>query len=259
MARFGAGRQGRRRTAGWRVLVPAVALVVAACGGADGGDDEDAAALAERVAELEAQLADADAADPADDGGQDGGQDEAPADEADTAAAPAPEPEAAPEPDAAPEPEPEPEPADEPEPEPAPEPEPEADEADEPEEPEEAEEADDADVETQEADAAEPITIEMESQRRTNSGAFVVVVRARSDTGGSAWGITDVLMERPNEYNALLDTDASWLGPQTGQRDQWTASLTCDRQSKYKDWLFVTATDEQGRTLRSRFDVTIAC
>ena len=75
---------------------------------------------------------------------------------------------------------------------------------------------------------------------------------ADSKAGGDRKGIRSVSVFRPNEYNAEIETKASYIGAETANQNEWSAILTCDRTSREKDTLriVVTANDGQTTTLR---------
>jgi hypothetical protein len=58
-----------------------------------------------------------------------------------------------------------------------------------------------------------------------SSGKLIVVVGANVDSSYRK-GISSVVMERQNEYDAWLDFNATWMGPETGSGNQWTATIT---------------------------------
>jgi hypothetical protein len=57
-----------------------------------------------------------------------------------------------------------------------------------------------------------------------SSGKLIVVVGANADSSYRK-GISSVVMERQNEYDVWLDFNATWMGPETGSGNQWTATI----------------------------------
>ena len=66
-----------------------------------------------------------------------------------------------------------------------------------------------------------------------------------------------MLLERQNEYNAWIDSDANWLGPETGQGNQWTGNLPGNTQNIGKT-LRVTVSGTTGTTTITA-PVTASC
>jgi hypothetical protein len=72
-------------------------------------------------------------------------------------------------------------------------------------------------------------------------------------------GIRSIVVERPNEYNAWIDEDATWLGPETGQGNQWTVQPPGSRTQRFKDTLRITATADGGSKKVIETAVTANC
>jgi len=87
-------------------------------------------------------------------------------------------------------------------------------------------------------------TINVISQRCV-SGRLTLTMTANYDSSYRK-GIRSIVVERPNEYNALIDADASWLGPETGQGNQWTVQPAGSRQQRFKDTLHITVSADGG-------------
>lgn len=71
-------------------------------------------------------------------------------------------------------------------------------------------------------------------------------------------GITSVTFERQNEYNAWLDYDGSWLGPETGQGNVWNGTLAGNQQNIGKT-LRVTVAAAGGATQVYTTPITSPC
>jgi len=72
-------------------------------------------------------------------------------------------------------------------------------------------------------------------------------------------GIKSVVLERQNEYNAWIKaSDSTWLGPETGQGNQWTGQLPGNTQNIGKT-LRVTVTSDTGATATISIPVTAPC
>lgn len=90
------------------------------------------------------------------------------------------------------------------------------------------------------------------------SGAFRVTVTANYDSSYRK-GITSVEIERQNEYNAWISSDATWLGPETGQGNQWTGSAAGSKSQRFKDTVRITATATGGATAVTTATVSGNC
>lgn len=90
------------------------------------------------------------------------------------------------------------------------------------------------------------------------SGAFRVTVTANYD-GSHRKGITGVEIERQNEYNAWISSDATWLGPETGQGNQWTGSAPGSKSQRFKETVRITATASGGATATTTTTVSGNC
>jgi len=84
------------------------------------------------------------------------------------------------------------------------------------------------------------------TNQRCSGGKLIVTLTANAD-GSYRKGITAVTLERQNEYNAWLDSPATWLGPETGQGNQWTGDLPGNQQNIGKT-LKVTVAGTTGST-----------
>jgi len=82
--------------------------------------------------------------------------------------------------------------------------------------------------------------------QRCASGKLTITLTANSDNSYRK-GITSVLLERQNEFNAWIDSGATWLGPETGQGNQWTGGLPGNQQNIGKT-LRVTVAGTTGST-----------
>jgi hypothetical protein len=87
-----------------------------------------------------------------------------------------------------------------------------------------------------------------------NSGKLIVVVGANADSGYRK-GISSVVMERQNEYDAWLDFNATWMGPETGSGNQWTATIT----HLAGDTVRITATAANHSTKTITAAITASC
>jgi len=68
-----------------------------------------------------------------------------------------------------------------------------------------------------------------------------------------------VRIERQNEYGSWIGADATWLGPETGQGDQWTGNAPGSRAQKFKDDVRITAIASGGTTATTTATVTGSC
>jgi hypothetical protein len=80
-----------------------------------------------------------------------------------------------------------------------------------------------------------------------------------SNGSGYRKGIKSVVVERPNEYNAWIDTDAAWLGSETGQGDQWTVQPAGSRQQRFKDTLRITVVADDRSESVIQTNITANC
>jgi hypothetical protein len=87
-----------------------------------------------------------------------------------------------------------------------------------------------------------------------NSGKLIVVVGANADSSYRK-GISSVVMERQNEYDAWLDFNATWMGPETGSGNQWTATIT----HLDGDTVRITATSASHSTKTITAAITASC
>jgi copper(I)-binding protein len=87
-----------------------------------------------------------------------------------------------------------------------------------------------------------------------NSGKLIVVVGANADSSYRK-GISSVVMERQNEYDAWLDFNATWMGPETGSGNQWTATIT----HLAGDTVRITATATSHSTKTITAAITASC
>jgi hypothetical protein len=58
-----------------------------------------------------------------------------------------------------------------------------------------------------------------------SSGKLIVVAGVNVDSSYRK-GVSKVVMARQNEYDVWLDFNATWMGPETGSGNQWTATVT---------------------------------
>ncbi len=84
------------------------------------------------------------------------------------------------------------------------------------------------------------------SNQKCSSGKLVITLTANAD-GSYRKGITAVTLERQNQYDVWLDSPATWLGPETGQGNQWTGDLPGNQQNIGKT-LRVTVVGTTGST-----------
>ena len=84
------------------------------------------------------------------------------------------------------------------------------------------------------------------TNQRCSGGKLLITLTANADNSYRK-GISAVLLERQNEYNAWIDSDANWLGPETGQGNQWTGNLPGNTQNIGKT-LRVTVRGTTGTT-----------
>ena len=82
---------------------------------------------------------------------------------------------------------------------------------------------------------------------------------AASYSSGYRKGIRSIVVERPNEYNAWIDEDATWLGSETGSGDQWTVQPAGSRTQRFKDTLRITAKADDGTTTVTQVSITANC
>lgn len=90
------------------------------------------------------------------------------------------------------------------------------------------------------------------------SGKLRVIVQASYD-GSYRKGINAVTYERQNEYNAWLDADATWSGPETGAGDQWTGNPPGHKNQRFKDQLRITVTASGGAQTVVTVQITANC
>lgn len=100
------------------------------------------------------------------------------------------------------------------------------------------------------------VTSAITSQRCT-SGKLVVTITANYDNSFRK-GITSVTFERQNEFNAWLDFDGSWLGPETGQGNVWNGTLAGNQQNIGKT-LRVTVVAAAGPPAITTTPITAPC
>lgn len=84
------------------------------------------------------------------------------------------------------------------------------------------------------------------TNQKCSSGKLIITLTANADNSYRK-GITAVTLERQNEYDAWLDSAATWLGPETGQGNQWTGDLPGNQQNIGKT-LRVTVVGSTGTT-----------
>ncbi|MDP3207577.1 MAG: hypothetical protein Q8M65_00375 [Rhodoglobus sp.] len=94
------------------------------------------------------------------------------------------------------------------------------------------------------------------TNQRCSGGKLLITLTANADNSYRK-GISKVVLERQNEYNAWIDSDASWLGPETGQGNQWTGNLPGNTQNIGKT-LRVTVKGSTGTTTITA-PVTASC
>ena len=94
------------------------------------------------------------------------------------------------------------------------------------------------------------------TNQKCTGGKLIVTLTANADNSYRK-GITSVTLERQNEYNAWLDSKATWLGPETGQGNQWTGDLPGNQQNIGKT-LRVTVVGTTGSTTLT-LPVTAPC
>ena len=92
----------------------------------------------------------------------------------------------------------------------------------------------------------------LQTSERFQTSKLRLIIAANSAAGGDRRGIRSVSVFRPNEYNAEIETKASYIGAETANQNEWSALLTCDSSGRDKDTLriVVTANDGQTTTLR---------
>lgn len=100
-----------------------------------------------------------------------------------------------------------------------------------------------------------PVAALVKSER-FQSSKLRLSITATSSAGGDRKGIRSVTVYRPNEYNAELDTKASYTGAETANQDEWTAILSCDATARFKDTLRIVVTANDGATTTLRGNVT---
>lgn len=90
------------------------------------------------------------------------------------------------------------------------------------------------------------------------SGKLTVGMTASYDSGYKK-GIQKIVVERPNEYNAWIAVEATWLGAYTGKGDEWTAQPAGSKSQRFKDVLriTVTATGDAKKTIE--VSITAPC
>jgi hypothetical protein len=97
------------------------------------------------------------------------------------------------------------------------------------------------------------------------SGPQISLVSKRCNGGKllTQWRITDssgvatAAVYRYNEYNATIDTAAHWMGPQTGDGNQWTS--TSAGGLNLKESVSIAATDKNGNTSQSGTTAPAGC
>ena len=92
------------------------------------------------------------------------------------------------------------------------------------------------------------------TDREPHRSLRIVVVGANADSSYRK-GISSVVMERQNEYDAWLDFNATWMGPETGSGNQWTATIT----HLAGDTVRITATAASHSTKTITAAITASC
>lgn len=95
------------------------------------------------------------------------------------------------------------------------------------------------------------------TNQKCQNGKLTISLTASIDNSYRK-GIKSVLLERQNEYNAWLDYDASWLGPETGHGDVWQGQLVGNQQNIGKT-LRVTVTSTSRSVLTFTTPITASC
>src|SRR5690606_12127865 len=107
-------------------------------------------------------------------------------------------------------------------------------------------------AETEDAPEVAVPTVSIYDQR-CSSGKLIAVVKANYSNAYRK-GIKKVVMERQNEYDAWLDYNANWMTADTGQGNQWTATINkLDGET-----LRITATSDDNTTTVISVPVTPA-
>lgn len=94
--------------------------------------------------------------------------------------------------------------------------------------------------------------------QKCTSGKLTLTLQASANSNYRK-GITKIVVERANEYNAWVGSDATWLGQYTGAGDQWTSQPPGSQQTGFKPQLRITATSDTGQTTRLDTAVTAPC
>jgi hypothetical protein len=105
--------------------------------------------------------------------------------------------------------------------------------------------------------AAAMPTVSVLSQQCT-SGKLTVTLTAAYDNSYRK-GIGSVVLERQNEYDAWLDADATWLGPETGQGNQWTGNPPGHKNQRFQDDLRIIVTASGGAETVLIVPITANC
>jgi hypothetical protein len=100
-------------------------------------------------------------------------------------------------------------------------------------------------------------TVAVLSQQCT-SGKLKITLTANYDNSYRK-GITSVVLERQNEYDAWLDADATWLTADTGQGNQWTGNPPGHKNQRFQDELRITAKASGGATTVLIVPITANC
>lgn len=79
-----------------------------------------------------------------------------------------------------------------------------------------------------------------------NVGTGQLTVTASSAASGGNRGITKVTVARANDENATLTVDLTYLGPETGNGDQWTTNAI-PNGTNFGNRLTITATSSDGK------------
>lgn len=99
--------------------------------------------------------------------------------------------------------------------------------------------------------------MEVISQRCVSS-RLTVMMTANYDSSYRK-GIRSVVVERPNEYNAMVDAKATWLGDETGHGNQWTVQPAGSHQLLFKDTLRISVKADGGPTTVIQVNITANC
>lgn len=94
--------------------------------------------------------------------------------------------------------------------------------------------------------------------QKCTSGKLTLALQASANSNYRK-GITKIVVERANEYNAWIGSDATWLGQYTGAGDQWTSQPPGSQSTGFKPQLRITATSDTGQTTRLDTAVTAPC